>query len=344
VTETSTTAARPAKGHRFTTETGSEWVVTSVRKQPWEGGSVQVHATTAQAYDNGSRTGVYAWELTEWATTYGTTTTESHATPTVQEDTAMTATAATAVAEAIRIETGRYSVARISGRYRVVDNGGAVLVTVSSKAAGQKWIDRKVQDAADAAEAATAERETRRQEAIAAQAAEDATVAEAIAAAVPEEASADARQARAAELAEAVAAGDVSFDAAAAELLGGAPVAPLAVVTLDGQETTVEATATPAAKPAKAKDDTVAYRIGKILREWVLANEARYAPALVEHIKGRNVCYDDTATLRLSAAWAAELSAAATDVENAALSGEFQAKAPAVMAARAARKGLAKLF
>jgi hypothetical protein len=162
------------------------------------------------------------------------------------------------------------------------------------------------------------------------------------------ESPADAREARAAELAEAVAAGDVSFDAAAAELLGGAaPVtAPLAVVTLDGQETAVEVTATPAAKPAKAGDATVAYRIGKVLREWILANDAD--SDLAAHIASRNVCYDGTATVRVTAKWAQELSWLATDLENAAVKGDARiaatAKAPSIMAARAARKTLSNLF
>lgn len=197
----------------------------------------------------------------------------------------------------------RFYAARAEGRYRVIDGhlvdartdgdapGSAYVAVCASRAkAEEKAAKLNAEATITQAEAFLADQEeARRQEAIAAQAAEDAKVAEA-------------------------------------------------------------AAVVPAAKPAKAKDDTVAYRIGKILREWVLANEARYAPALVEHIKGRNVCYDDTATLRLSAAWAAELSAAATDVENAALSGPDEAqmpvaqRAPAVMAARAARKGLAKLF
>jgi hypothetical protein len=258
----------------------------------------------------------------------------------------MTATTTAAAAEAATIETGRYHVARVSGRYRVLDNGGAILVTVASKAAGQKWIDRKVQDAVDMAEQAVAERD--RLAAVRAAKAEDALVAavnrgdEAGAdnaraeLAAAEQAPADAREERATELADAVAAGAVSFDAAVSELLGARVETPAAKP--------VEKMAAAVAAKKAAKDDTVAYRIGKVLREFVLANAAGYAPALVEHIKGRNVCYDGTATLRLTVAWVAELSAAATDLENAALAGEFQAKAPAVMAARAARKGLAKLF
>jgi hypothetical protein len=97
--------------------------------------------------------------------------------------------------------------------------------------------------------------------------------------------------------------------------------------------------------PAEMVHEHRAYRIGKVLREFVLAAEKEtYPAALVEHIASRNVCYDGTATLRLCFIDATDLSRAATDLENAALSGEFQAKAPAVMAARAARKSLAKLF
>jgi hypothetical protein len=98
--------------------------------------------------------------------------------------------------------------------------------------------------------------------------------------------------------------------------------------------------------PAAAEEETQAYRIGKVLREWTLATGA--PSALVEHITGRNVCYDGTATLRLTAEWAEELSGFATALENAALSGADEVpvamRAPAVRAARASRTTLGKLF
>jgi hypothetical protein len=91
-------------------------------------------------------------------------------------------------------------------------------------------------------------------------------------------------------------------------------------------------------------EETKAYRVGKVLREWVLANDAD--SDLAAHIKGRNVCYDGTATLRVTAKWAQELSWLATDLENAAIKGDARvtAKAPAIMAARAAQKTVANLF
>jgi hypothetical protein len=91
------------------------------------------------------------------------------------------------------------------------------------------------------------------------------------------------------------------------------------------------------------------YRIGKVLREFVLAaEEGTYPAALVEHIAGRNVCYDGTATLRICAPEAERLIDAAGDLEVA-VKGEDSPvpaaqRAPAVMAARAARRTLHKLF
>jgi hypothetical protein len=266
--------------------------------------------------------------------------------PTHAREHTMTATTATAP---------RFVGVRAEGRYRVQDTlTGEYVAICASKAKAAYAAERlNAQEAAEATAAAPVDR--------AAQAIEDARahlaahpelVDEELAAELAEESPADARSARAAELAEAVAAGEVSFDAAAAELLGGAPVAPLAVVALDGEETTVETTATPAAKPAKPakKDDsTRAYRVGKVLREWVLSRVTPADSALVEHITGRNVCYDGTATLRLTAEWAEELSGHATDLENAAMSADenpvpVALRAPSIMAARAAQKGLAKLF
>jgi hypothetical protein len=57
--------ARPAKGARFLTQWGTEWVVTSVRKN-YEG-EVRVHATPADAYDKGSRKALDSWDLASWA-------------------------------------------------------------------------------------------------------------------------------------------------------------------------------------------------------------------------------------------------------------------------------------
>jgi chemotaxis protein histidine kinase CheA len=262
----------------------------------------------------------------------------------------MTATTATAP---------RYFAARAAGRYRVVDSFGfvgqddgsyvaATVATCASKAkAEEKAAKLSEEFAARQAEATpfTAEENAalaaaEADELAAAQAAVDAEEAAreaAYEAAQQEESPADARQERAAELADAVAAGAVSFDAAAAELLGGAPVETPAAKPVEKMAAAV------AAKNA-TKDDTVAYRIGKVLREWVLANDAD--SDLAAHITTRNVCYDGTATLRLTAKWAQELGWLATDLENAAIRGDARvaAKAPAVMAARAARKGLDRLF
>lgn len=158
-----------------------------------------------------------------------------------------------------------------------------------------------------------------------------------------------------------------------------APTAPLEVVTLDGEETSVEVTATPAKKgpspeavakavkqlqeeltanadaigavlseplpgeetpapAAKPESDTKAYRIGKVLRDFILEHPADYDAIVVDHLATRNVCYDGTATLRVSFQAAAELTKAAKDLEA-------SATAPwALMAARSAQKTLAKLF
>lgn len=111
-----------------------------------------------------------------------------------------------------------------------------------------------------------------------------------------------------------------------------APVAPLEVVTLDGEELSVEVTATPAAEAT-----TKAYRIGKLLREFVLAGDDNghhaVSAALRDHVASRNVCYDGTATLRLTPAFAEELINAASEMD-----------AEAKAAARAARRVLYALF
>lgn len=196
-----------------------------------------------------------------------------------------------------------------------------------------------------------------------------------------EDSPADARQADAKLAAEMVAAGTVSFEDAAAALLTGtsvlAAVSPAAakgttrtetgaVVLASGLvEGSEEANAAEAAEmarlekamakqapakpaPAKAASDTQAWRIGKLLREWVLAHPRDTDAVLVDHIATRNVCYDGTATLRVSAQWVEELSAAATALENAATGTEATVeaalRAPSVRAARASRTGLAKLF
>jgi hypothetical protein len=151
-----------------------------------------------------------------------------------------------------------------------------------------------------------------------------------------------------------------------------APAAPLEVVTLDGEEAqaaeedatrefVVEATniltGAPEVKPlperpitqntlAAVEAETKAYRIGKVLREFILASVTPADSDLVAHIASRNVCYDGTATLRVTAKWAQELSWLATDLENAAVKDDSRvaAKAPAIMAARSARKTLGNLF
>lgn len=165
---------------------------------------------------------------------------------------------------------------------------------------------------------------------------------------------ADARQERADELAEAVAAGEVDFDTAVAELLGGAAASPAVVreVPRTEVEDRVEASmARAAAKKADeatapAEEETKAYRIGKVLDEWITAHAADYPADLVGYIAGRNLCYDGTRTLRVTPAWVEALSAVATDVENAALGEGMDAalRAPAVRASRAARATLGKLF
>jgi hypothetical protein len=100
----------------------------------------------------------------------------------------------------------------------------------------------------------------------------------------------------------------------------------------------------PAAEPAPAPEvteetpaaaeETKAYRIGKLLRTWVLHDRnGSYDPALVAHIDAANVCYDGTATLRLTPRWAEILVDAASDMDA-----EHKA------AARAARRTLYALF
>lgn len=166
-----------------------------------------------------------------------------------------------------------------------------------------------------------------------------------------EDSPADARQANATLAAEMVAAGTVSFEDAAAALLTGTPVEAKLDAARDAalapQRAARAAGVEGFAKPAA---DTQAWRIGKLLREFILegAPATAASSALVEHISSRNVCYDGTATLRVTAAWAEELSAAATALENAATGEkatvEAALRAPSVRAARASRTGLAKLF
>jgi hypothetical protein len=213
--------------------------------------------------------------------------------------------------------------------------------------------------------------EARRVEAITAQAAEDATVAEAIAAAVPavleltpaeltpaelaakvaaeaedEGRYADAGEARATALAEAVTAGTLTFDAAVAHLLGGAPVtltAPLAVVTVDGEETTVEAaptdvraatdaawTAALAAPPAekapakKRKPETermTSLWVARNMVEGLIARAADADPAVASIAAKVDASVPNNRggrTIRLTKADLLALSAIATEVENAA--------------------------
>jgi hypothetical protein len=104
-----------------------------------------------------------------------------------------------------------------------------------------------------------------------------------------------------------------------------------AVVTEAPAEATVVTEGAPA---APAAEETRAYRIGKLLRTWVLARGAdSYDAALVAHITGANVCYDGTSTLRLTPRWAEVLVDAASDMDR-----EHKA------AARAARRTLYALF
>lgn len=257
----------------------------------------------------------------------------------------------------------RYFATRTAGRYRVFDTQGATEVEVavcSSKAKAQEKADKlnaadldaRLAAAADAAEAQAedtlVEAVNRGDEAGAdnARAALDTLVGrptakrslEELSAAVAEESPADARSERATALAEQVAAGELSFDDAAAELLTGRPVAK-----------PVEVMAAAVAAKVAAKPATAAYRIGKVLREFILTQVTPADSELVAHIVGRNVCYDGTATLRVTPEWVAELSAFATALENDALSGEKSTlaaslRAPAVNAARGARKTLGALF
>lgn len=81
------------------------------------------------------------------------------------------------------------------------------------------------------------------------------------------------------------------------------------------------------------EEETKAYRIGKLLRAFVLDHAAEYPAGLVAHIETRNVCYDGTSTLRLTASWAEALINAASDMDT-----------EAKVAARAARRTLYALF
>jgi len=138
----------------------------------------------------------------------------------------------------------RFYAARADGRYRVID--GAVIDA------------REDGDAPGAAYVATcssrAKAEAKAAQLNAEEAAVDAKIADEAAA---EAAHAEAHEARIDALADAVTAGDVSFDAAVAELLSGTPTAPLAVVTLDGKDTSVEVAPTPAAEAPAEKAKAV---------------------------------------------------------------------------------------
>jgi hypothetical protein len=127
-----------------------------------------------------------------------------------------------------------------------------------------------------------------------------------------------------------------------ADAFGALRVTPARGVSKPAAEAVTEAPApaavvTEEAPAAPAATDTKAYRIGKLLREYVLAHaasdELRVSSALVAHVASRNVCYDGTATLRLTPAWAEELINAASEMD-----------AEAKAAARAARRTLYALF
>lgn len=65
------TSTRPVKGTPFTTESGSEWRVTSVRKA-WDG-QLHVYGTPAFAYvDGGSNKALSSWTLDEWNALHAT--------------------------------------------------------------------------------------------------------------------------------------------------------------------------------------------------------------------------------------------------------------------------------
>jgi hypothetical protein len=162
---------------------------------------------------------------------------------------------ATAIAPA-----DRFSAARIDGRWKVLDALTGTATTCASRTKAEERVAKLIAaadaelDAAYAAKVAE-EDETRRQEAIAAQAAEDAKVAEAIAA------------------------------------------APLAVVTLDGEETTVEVTETPELTPAElaAKVTAEAEAEGR----YADAREARSAE-LAERVNAGEMTFDEAAALLIT--------------------------------------------
>lgn len=153
-----------------------------------------------------------------------------------------------AAIEAATIETGRYRVARISGRYRVIDNGGAILATVASKAVGQKWIDRKVQAAVELAEQAVAEQDSFAAKRAAASLAADLAEAPAViadTAKLTEEQAATITRNPADAIADAIRSGRTDFIGTVGELLGGA--------TLD-QIAARQAAAAQAAEDAKVAE------------------------------------------------------------------------------------------
>jgi hypothetical protein len=260
----------------------------------------------------------------------------------------MTATTATATELGIRLSGERFYAARAEGRYRVID-GDLIDARQDGDAPGTAYVATCASRAKAEEKAAALNAEL---------AAEDALTA-----AINRGDEAGADNARAELAATYEAQGETPADAAAlaAADTGAAIVAAVspaaakgvtrtedgAVVLASGLvEGSAEANAAEAAESArfeaahaaKPEADTKAYRIGKVLREYVLGADATAAPSLVAHIASRNVCYDGTATLRLSFADAAVLAQMAADLEK-------TATAPwATMAARSAQKTLRNLF
>jgi hypothetical protein len=137
-----------------------------------------------------------------------------------------------------------------------------------------------------------------------------------------EESPADAHEARATELAEAVTAGQVSFDAAAAELLGGAPVNLRAVTDAAWMTalTTPPAVETPAKRKAKVETERMtSLWVARNMVDGLIARGMDSNPAVASIAAKVDASTPNNRggrTIRLTKAELQALSTIATEVEN----------------------------
>ncbi len=269
-----------------------------------------------------------------------------------------------------------WTVTRLQGRYRVVDSGGAIRSTHASKAAAQAKLDKLT----EVMEAAAAEAEP-----VIVKAGEAAPLTQHEAPreepwgippvppmVVTKESPADQREEAASVLAEAVAAGTVSFDAAASALLSGVALAQAAAIVAPEPVTPAQVQASPvlaalseeareqiarnaaevaahvpakAPKAAKAEGEKLAsVWVGWQIAELVMASSAEELSTIGAKLAAKTPNSLRERTIRLTAAEVEALSAAATAIENdAATTGDAKAAGRLAHSARTLRGRLANL-